>query len=31
VQVQHGQLLPIFGGAGFINKPMYPMPDWKQR
>jgi branched-chain amino acid transport system substrate-binding protein len=31
VQVQRGQLVPVYGGTGFMGKPMYPMPDWKQR
>jgi branched-chain amino acid transport system substrate-binding protein len=30
VQVQHEKLVPIYGTA-FMNKPLYPMPDWKQR
>jgi branched-chain amino acid transport system substrate-binding protein len=31
VQVQNGTLKPVYGGAGFINKPMYPMPPWNKR
>jgi branched-chain amino acid transport system substrate-binding protein len=31
VQVQRGKLVPVFGGTGFLTKPLYPMPDWKQR
>ena len=31
VQVQKGKLVPVFGGTGFMAKPLYPMPEWKQR
>ncbi|HEX7927587.1 MAG TPA: ABC transporter substrate-binding protein, partial [bacterium] len=30
VQVQKGQLVPVYGTA-FLNKALYPMPDWKAR
>jgi len=31
VQVQKGKLVPVYGDTGFMNKPLYPMPEWKQR
>ncbi|MFI5399433.1 MAG: amino acid ABC transporter substrate-binding protein [SAR324 cluster bacterium] len=31
VQVQKGKLEPVFGGTGSMTKPLYPMPEWKQR
>lgn len=31
VQVQKGEVVPIYGQTGFINKPLYPMPAWNKR
>ena len=31
VQVQDGQIKPIYDGEKFINQPMYPMPAWSAR
>ncbi|MBS0325826.1 MAG: amino acid ABC transporter substrate-binding protein [Proteobacteria bacterium] len=31
VQVQNGNVVPVYGDKGFINKAMYPMPDWSKR
>jgi branched-chain amino acid transport system substrate-binding protein len=31
VQLQKGKLVPVYGGSGFLAKPLYPMPAWKQR
>jgi branched-chain amino acid transport system substrate-binding protein len=31
IQVQKGQLVPIFDEKGFIQKPIYPMPAWDKR
>ncbi len=31
VQVQNGAVVPIYAGAGFIGKPLYPMPPWGKR
>jgi branched-chain amino acid transport system substrate-binding protein len=31
VQVQDGQIKPIYDGKTFINQPMYPMPAWSAR
>lgn len=31
VQVQKGELVAVFGSTGFLVKPLYPMPEWKQR
>jgi branched-chain amino acid transport system substrate-binding protein len=30
IQLQNGQLVPIFG-SDFINKPLYPLPPWNKR
>lgn len=30
VQIQDGQVVPIFGGD-FLHKPRYPLPPWSQR
>jgi branched-chain amino acid transport system substrate-binding protein len=30
IQVQNGELIPIFG-SDFVNKPLYPMPPWNKR
>jgi branched-chain amino acid transport system substrate-binding protein len=31
VQVQGGNLVPIYGSKGFIGKLAYPMPEWGKR
>jgi branched-chain amino acid transport system substrate-binding protein len=31
VQVQKGQVVPVYGASGFINQPLYPMPAWDKR
>jgi branched-chain amino acid transport system substrate-binding protein len=31
VQVQKGQVVPVYGANGFINQPLYPMPPWDKR
>ena len=31
IQVQDGNVVPIYGGSGFIGKPQYPMPAWTAR
>jgi branched-chain amino acid transport system substrate-binding protein len=31
VQVVSGKVVAIYGGEGFINKPLYPMPAWNKR
>ena len=31
VQVQKGELVAVFGSNGFLVKPQYPTPEWKQR
>lgn len=31
IQVQNGNVVPIYGGKGFMEKPQYPMPAWNKR
>jgi len=31
IQVQNGKVVPIYGQAGFIDKPEYPMLAWNKR
>ena len=31
IQVQNGNVVPIYGPNGFIDKPEYPMLAWNQR
>ncbi|HEY5366869.1 MAG TPA: amino acid ABC transporter substrate-binding protein [Casimicrobiaceae bacterium] len=31
IQVQDGNVVPIYSGSGFIGKPQYPMPAWTAR
>ena len=31
VQIQKGNLVPIYGPKGLLEKPLYPMPDWGKR
>lgn len=31
IQVQHDQVVPIYGRKGFLHKAQYPMPGWNQR
>jgi len=31
IQIQNGKVVPIYNAKGFIGKPQYPMPAWKQR
>lgn len=31
IQVQGGNVVPIYGQAGFLGKPLYPMPAWGSR
>jgi len=31
IQLQKGKLVPVYGEAGFMAKPLYPTPPWKQR
>lgn len=31
IQVQKGQVVPVYGQHGLINKPLYPMPAWDKR
>lgn len=31
IQIQGDQVVPIYGKAGFINQPKFPMPAWNAR
>jgi branched-chain amino acid transport system substrate-binding protein len=31
VQIQKGKLVPVYGSKGFLEKPLYPMPEWGKR
>ncbi|HKK01922.1 MAG TPA: amino acid ABC transporter substrate-binding protein [Desulfuromonadales bacterium] len=31
IQVQKGQVVPVYGQHGLINAPLYPMPAWDKR
>jgi branched-chain amino acid transport system substrate-binding protein len=31
IQIQDQNVVPVYGEAGFIKQPKYPMPDWNSR
>ena len=31
IQVQNGQVVPIYGPSGMLSKALYPMPAWNKR
>jgi branched-chain amino acid transport system substrate-binding protein len=31
IQVQNGQVVPIYGPTGMLGKALYPMPAWEKR